>query len=89
MMKFLTLVPVTLSVITFTCTATPVLRRHAPKDSSPTVSLPQAIVKGFTDASGNSVFLGIPFADTTGGNNRYVVLLLHELLTYLIHLLTF
>ena len=27
-------------------------------------------VKGFTDSDGNSVFLGIPFAATTGGQNR-------------------
>ena len=29
-------------------------------------------VTGFTDSNGNSVFLGIPFAATTGGQNRYV-----------------
>ncbi|USP73365.1 hypothetical protein yc1106_00639 [Curvularia clavata] len=28
-------------------------------------------VKGFTDSNGNSVFLGIPFAATTGGQNRW------------------
>lgn len=30
-------------------------------------------VKGFVDSHGNSVFLGIPFAETTGGKNRYVI----------------
>jgi hypothetical protein len=29
-------------------------------------------VEGFSDSYGNSVFLGIPFAETTGGENRYV-----------------
>ncbi|PVI00360.1 alpha/beta-hydrolase [Periconia macrospinosa] len=38
---------------------------------SPTVTLTQGIVKGSVDTSGNSVFLGIPFADTTGGDNRW------------------
>lgn len=37
-----------------------------------TVNLNEGCVKGFADASGNSVFLGIPFAETTGGQNRYV-----------------
>lgn len=37
-----------------------------------TVNLNGGSVKGFADASGNSVFLGIPFAETTGGQNRYV-----------------
>jgi hypothetical protein len=35
--------------------------------------LDQGSVKGFNDAHGNSVFLGIPFAATTGGENRYVI----------------
>lgn len=38
-----------------------------------TVSLPQATLKGFKDAHGNTVFLGVPFAATTGGENRLVV----------------
>jgi hypothetical protein len=38
-----------------------------------TAALPQGPIKGFTDSYGNSVFLGIPFADTTGGENRYVL----------------
>jgi carboxylesterase type B len=38
-----------------------------------TVPLDQGSVKGFSDAHGNSVFLGIPFAETTGGENRYVI----------------
>jgi hypothetical protein len=37
-----------------------------------TAELPQGPVKGYTDSYGNSVYLGIPFADTTGGQNRYV-----------------
>jgi hypothetical protein len=37
-----------------------------------TATLDQGTVKGFTDDYGNSVFLGIPFAQTTGGENRYV-----------------
>ncbi|KAH7035936.1 Alpha/Beta hydrolase protein [Microdochium trichocladiopsis] len=36
-----------------------------------TVNLPQGPVRGFADDSGNSVFLGIPFAATTGGQNRW------------------
>ncbi|KAG9736258.1 acetylcholinesterase precursor, partial [Aureobasidium melanogenum] len=35
------------------------------------VKLNQGTVQGFADASGNSVFLGIPFAETTGGQNRW------------------
>jgi hypothetical protein len=33
----------------------------------------QGSVKGSVDSHGNSVFLGIPFAATTGGENRYVL----------------
>jgi hypothetical protein len=36
-----------------------------------TVSLHAGTVKGSIDSHGNSVFLGIPFAETTGGKNRY------------------
>ncbi|KNG52705.1 acetylcholinesterase precursor [Stemphylium lycopersici] len=36
-----------------------------------TASLHQGTVKGFTDSHGNSVFLGIPFAESTGGQNRW------------------
>lgn len=36
-----------------------------------TAPLHQGTVHGFVDAYGNSVFLGIPFAATTGGENRY------------------
>ncbi|EAT86236.1 hypothetical protein HBH56_027800 [Parastagonospora nodorum] len=36
-----------------------------------TAALPQGPVKGYTDSYGNSVYLGIPFADTTGGQNRW------------------
>ncbi|TDZ14071.1 Para-nitrobenzyl esterase [Colletotrichum orbiculare MAFF 240422] len=38
---------------------------------STTVKLPQGTIKGFSDASENSVFLGIPFAQTTAGENRW------------------
>jgi hypothetical protein len=37
---------------------------------APRVTLPQATVEGFFDLHNNTVFLGIPFADTTGGQNR-------------------
>jgi hypothetical protein len=40
----------------------------------PTALTTQGPVRGFTDTHGNSVFLGIPFAATTGGANRYVML---------------
>ena len=36
-----------------------------------TAPLQQGTVQGFVDTYGNSVFLGIPFAATTGGKNRY------------------
>ncbi|KAG9192139.1 hypothetical protein G6011_10873 [Alternaria panax] len=47
-----------------------------PKPSRATVTngmatLDEGTVKGFTDDYGNSVFLGIPFAQTTGGENRW------------------
>lgn len=44
-------------------------------------SLQDGSVKGFTDSNGNSVFLGIPFAATTGGQNRYVTPCCHVRLT--------
>ncbi|KAI9154856.1 Secreted lipase [Paramyrothecium foliicola] len=54
----------------FACTA-----RAAPATCSssgaPNVALPQGAVEGFRDDSCNQVFLGIPFADTTGGKNRW------------------
>lgn len=37
----------------------------------PRVKLDQATVEGFLDLHNNTVFLGIPFADTTGGQNRW------------------
>lgn len=43
---------------------------NEPRATSPVVDLNQGTVRGFSDASGNAVFLGIPFADTTGGKNR-------------------
>jgi hypothetical protein len=47
-----------------------------------TATLDQGTVKGFTDDYGNSVFLGIPFAQTTGGENRYVMAVPHRLRSY-------
>jgi hypothetical protein len=38
--------------------------------SSPRVSLEQGDILGFRDNHTNSVFLGVPFAATTGGENR-------------------
>ncbi|KAL2272704.1 hypothetical protein FJTKL_06217 [Diaporthe vaccinii] len=35
------------------------------------VALPQGKIRGFHDDSSNSVFLGVPFAATTGGENRW------------------
>lgn len=37
---------------------------------APRVKLHQATVEGFFDLHNNTVFLGIPFAATTGGENR-------------------
>ena len=37
---------------------------------APTVVLDQGLVRGFQE-SGTHVFLGIPFAQTTGGQNRW------------------
>lgn len=37
----------------------------------PQVVLPQATVRGFLDSHNNLVYLGIPYAQTTGGQNRY------------------
>jgi carboxylesterase type B len=39
--------------------------------SAPKAIIPQGTIQGFHDSSCNSVFLGIPFAATTGGQNRY------------------
>jgi hypothetical protein len=50
--------------------ASPVAARASTQDAS--MTLQDGSVKGFVDSYGNSVFLGIPFADTTGGQNRYV-----------------
>ncbi|KAH6638845.1 Alpha/Beta hydrolase protein [Boeremia exigua] len=38
---------------------------------APRVELSQATVEGFLDPHNNPVFLGIPYADTTGGQNRW------------------
>ncbi|KAF4460610.1 acetylcholinesterase precursor, partial [Fusarium albosuccineum] len=37
----------------------------------PTAVIPQGTIKGFRDEHSNSVFLGVPFAATTGGENRW------------------
>ncbi|KAM0420955.1 hypothetical protein ACHAPT_011198 [Fusarium lateritium] len=37
----------------------------------PSAVIPQGTIKGFRDEHCNSVFLGIPFAATTGGDNRW------------------
>jgi hypothetical protein len=37
---------------------------------APHVTLDQGGVQGFRDSSANSVFLGVPYAATTGGQNR-------------------
>lgn len=50
--------------------ANPLPPKPAQADESTTAHLQQGAVKGFTDTHGNNVFLGIPFADTTGGENR-------------------
>ncbi|EEY16666.1 para-nitrobenzyl esterase [Verticillium alfalfae VaMs.102] len=38
--------------------------------SVPSAVIPQGTIRGFRDTHGNSVFLGVPFAATTGGKNR-------------------
>jgi hypothetical protein len=38
--------------------------------TTPHVTLGQGGVQGFRDSHANSVFLGIPYAATTGGQNR-------------------
>jgi hypothetical protein len=38
--------------------------------TAPHVTLDQGGVQGFHDSSANSVFLGVPYAATTGGQNR-------------------
>ena len=48
--------------------ATPLPQKNGTADA--TAVLPQGTVKGFKDSYGSSVFLGIPFAATTGGDNR-------------------
>ncbi|KAI1261629.1 Alpha/Beta hydrolase protein [Xylariaceae sp. FL1019] len=52
-------VAVLLELSTAACTGTPY------------VSLKQGVVKGSRDTRGNPVFLGIPYAATTGGENRW------------------
>lgn len=39
-------------------------------DSVPYVDVAQGGVRGFRDAHGNAVFLGVPYAASTGGENR-------------------
>lgn len=52
--------------------ANPLPPRPGQNGGAATARLQQGEVKGFTDSHGNNVFLGIPFADTTSGENRYV-----------------
>lgn len=40
--------------------------------TTPQATVAQGLVEGFLDSSDNSVFLGIPYAATTGGENRFV-----------------
>lgn len=40
--------------------------------TTPRATVAQGLVEGFLDSSDNSVFLGIPYAATTGGENRFV-----------------
>ncbi|KAG4431004.1 hypothetical protein IFR05_013512 [Cadophora sp. M221] len=42
-----------------------------PETTTPAAFTAQGTVNGFTDANGNSVFLGIPYAATTAGGNRW------------------
>ncbi|KAF2771743.1 alpha/beta-hydrolase [Teratosphaeria nubilosa] len=44
---------------------------HARNASAPLVKLAQGTYEGFRDSSGNAVFLGIPFAASTGDTNRW------------------
>lgn len=44
-------------------------RTNIPRPTS--IVLPQGSIEGFRDDSRNSVYLGIPFAATTGGENRW------------------
>lgn len=39
--------------------------------AQPEVALSQGVVRGFRDDHCNSVYLGLPFAQTTGGANRW------------------
>jgi hypothetical protein len=50
----------------------PLHLRSAETSATATSPLDSGSVKGLVDSYGNSVYLGIPFAETTGGNNRYV-----------------
>jgi hypothetical protein len=38
--------------------------------TAPHVTLDQGGIQGFRDSHANSVFLGVPYAATTGGQNR-------------------
>ncbi|KAH9809535.1 carboxylesterase [Teratosphaeria destructans] len=44
---------------------------HATHAGAPLVKLAQGTYEGLKDSSGNVVFLGIPFAASTGGHNRW------------------
>ncbi|KAF7190282.1 Isocitrate dehydrogenase [NAD] subunit 2, mitochondrial [Pseudocercospora fuligena] len=47
------------------------LAHAVPTHKSPSVALSQGVITGSIDSHGNSVFLGIPFAQTTAGKNRW------------------
>lgn len=70
-MGFRNLLTTALSV---SATASSVLAATVCKDVERSVSFQKGTITGYADASGNSVFLGIPFAETTGGNNRYATI---------------
>lgn len=48
----------------------PVYKCENSNTTAPTAFTAQGTVNGFTDANGNSVFLGIPYAASTAGDNR-------------------
>lgn len=62
-------------ILAATCLA-PVTARPPPPppgcaDPLPRAAVPQGTVEGFRDEHCNAVYLGVPFAASTGGQNRY------------------
>lgn len=41
-------------------------------NGTPIATIDQGVIHGFRDAHSNAVYLGIPFAASTGGENRYL-----------------